>query len=68
MKLSVLKNSQIAIMVPAALNPDSKFENPLIKEKRKTEKSCFTTDSFIKSFNMIINHFFVLQAHSRPNF
>ena len=30
MKLSVLKNSQIAIMVPAALNPDSKFENPLV--------------------------------------
>ena len=30
MKLSVLKNSQIAIMVPAALNADSKFENPLV--------------------------------------
>ena len=30
MKLSVFKNSQIAIMVPAALNADSNFENPLV--------------------------------------
>ena len=30
MKLSVFKKNPIAIMVPAALNSDSKFENPLV--------------------------------------
>ena len=30
MKLSVFKNSRIAIMVPTALNTESKIENPLV--------------------------------------
>ena len=59
----------------------SKFANALIRKEKKTlmqqsmreEKPrkvglCFITGCFIKSFNMIINHFFVLQAHSQPNF
>ena len=39
------------------------------KESKKLRKVglCFTKDCFIKSFNMIINHFFVSQAHSQPN-
>ena len=41
-----------------------------VNEKRKTEKSwtLFYNRLFYKVFNMIINHFFVLQAHSQPNF
>ena len=35
------------------------------KEKMRKVGLCFC---FIKSFNMIINHFFVYQAHSQPNF
>ena len=30
MKFPVFSNSQIAIMVPEALNSESKFENPLV--------------------------------------
>ena len=33
------------------------------KEKPRKVGLCFITGCFIKSFNMIINHFFVLQAH-----
>ena len=41
-----------------------------VTEKRKTEKSwtLFTTGCFIKPFKMIINHFFISQAHSQRNF
>ena len=58
----------------------SKFVNALIKKRKKLmqlsmrkeklrkARLCFITGGFIKSFNMIINHFFVLQAHSQPNF
>ena len=59
----------------------SKFANALIRKGEKTlmqqsmrkEKSrkvglCFITGCFIKSFNKIINHFFVSQAHSQPKF
>ena len=51
-----------------------KFVNALItKEKMRKEKLrkvglSFTIGCFIKSFNMIINHFFDFQAHSQPNF
>ena len=37
------------------------------KEKLRKVGLCFKTGCFIMSFNMI-NHFFVLQAHSQPNF
>ena len=58
----------------------SKFVNVLIRkeikhlrssqwEKKNWEKlDCYITGCFIKSFNMAINHFFVLQAHLLPNF
>ena len=37
--------------------------------KKNREKLGFVlTGCFIKSFNMIINHFFVLPAHSQPSF
>ena len=38
------------------------------KEKLREARLCFIGGCFIKSFNMIINHIFVLQAHSQPNF
>ena len=38
-----------------------------VNEKRKTGL-CLTTGCFTKSFNMIINNFFVSQAHSQHNF
>ena len=38
------------------------------KEKLRNVGLCFITGCFIKSFNMIINHFFISQAHSQPNF
>ena len=38
------------------------------KEKLRKVGLCFITGCLIKSFNMIINHFFVLQAHLQPNF
>ena len=41
---------------------------PMRKEKLRKAELCFTKGCFIKSFNMIINHFFVSQAHSQPNF
>ena len=36
------------------------------KGKLRKVKFCFITGYFIKSSNMIINHFFALQAHSQP--
>ena len=38
------------------------------KEKLRKNGLWFITGCFIKSFDVIINHFFVLQAHSQPNF
>ena len=59
----------------------SKFANALIRKQKKTlmlqsirkEKLrklglCLITGCFIKPFNMMINHFLILQAHSPPNF
>ena len=58
----------------------SKFAKVLIRKEKKhlcsslwekkTEKSwyCFIRGCFIKFFNMIINHFFVSEAHSQSNF
>ena len=39
-----------------------------VNEKRKTEKrwTLFYNSYFIKLFNMLMNHFFILQAHSQP--
>ena len=39
-------------------------------EKKNCRKVgiCCITGCFIKSFNLIINHFFVSQAYSQPNF
>ena len=48
--------------------PDKEREKRLVQQsmrKEKMRKFCFC---FMKSFNMIINHFFVSQAHSQPNF
>ena len=49
---------------------DKEREKTLVQQSMRKEKLrkvglCFC---FIKSFNMIINHFFVQQAHSQPNF
>ena len=44
------------------------MQPPMRKEKLKKVELYFITESFVKSFNMLINHFFVLQAHSKPNF
>ena len=38
------------------------------KEKLRKVGLCFVTGCFIKPFNMMIYQFFVLQAHSQPNF
>ena len=59
----------------------SKFANTLTRKEKKTimEQSMrkekprkvvlyFITGCVIKSFNMIINHSFVSQVHSQPNF
>ena len=40
----------------------------VVNEKRKTEKSCFITDFFIKSFNLIINHFLYRKLIRGPIF
>ena len=40
----------------------------VVNEKRKTEKSCFITDFFIKSFNLIINHFLYRKLIRGPLF
>ena len=46
-----------------------KFASALIrKEKLRKVDLCFILGCFIKSFNMIINRFLVLQANSQPNF
>ena len=52
---------------------DKEREKTLMQESMRKEKPrkvglCFITDCFISSFNMIINHFFVSQAHSQPSF
>ena len=51
---------------------DKKREKTLMQQsmRKKAEKSWdfFITGCFIKSFNIIINHFFVSQAHWKPNF
>ena len=44
------------------------MQQSMRKEKLRKVGLCFITGCFIKSFNMIINHFIVLQAHSQPNF
>ena len=44
------------------------MQQSMRKEKLRKVGLCFITGCFIKSFNMIINHFFVLPAHSQPNF
>ena len=44
------------------------MQQSMRKEKLRKVGLCFITGCFIKSFNMIINHFFVSQAHSQPNF
>ena len=44
------------------------MQQSMRKEKQRKVGLCFITGCFIKSFNMIINHFFVSQAHSQPNF
>ena len=44
------------------------MQKSMRKEKLRNVKLCFITGCFIKSFNMIINHFFISQAHSQPNF
>ena len=37
-------------------------------KKNRKVGLCFITGCFIKSFNMIINYFFVWQTHLQPNF
>ena len=44
------------------------MQQSMRKEKQRKVGLCFITGCLIKSFNMIINHFFVLPAHSQPNF
>ena len=44
------------------------MQQSMRKEKLRKVGLCFIKGCFIKSFNMIINHFFVSQAHSQPNF
>ena len=46
------------------------MQQSMRKETRKEKKVglCFITGCFVKSFNMIINHCFVLEAHSQPIF
>ena len=44
------------------------MQQSMRKEKQRKVGLCFITGCFIKSFNMIINHFFVSQAHLQPNF
>ena len=43
------------------------MQQSMRKEKQRKVGICFITGYFITSFN-IINHFFVSQAHSQPNF
>ena len=43
------------------------MQQSMRKEKLRKVGLCFITGCLIKSFNMIINHFFVSQAHSQPN-
>ena len=52
---------------------DKERKKTLVQQSMREEKLrkvglCFITGCFIKSFNMIINHFFVLEAHWQPNF
>ena len=49
---------------------DKEREKALVQQSMRKEKTrkvglCFC---FMKSFNMIMNHIFVLQAHLQPNF
>ena len=44
------------------------MQQSMRKEKLRKVGLCFITGCFRNSFNMIINHFFVSQAHSQPNF
>ena len=45
------------------------MQQSMRKEKlRKLDFFCFITGSFIKSFNMTSNHFFVSQAHSNISY
>ena len=41
------------------------MQQPMRKEKPRKVGLCFITVCFMKYFNMIINHFLVLQADSR---
>ena len=38
------------------------------KEKLRKVGLCFITGCFIKPFQLIINHFFISQAHTQRNF
>ena len=46
-----------------------KYSRTVVNEKRKTERSWtfFITVCFIKPFQIIINHFFIYQAHLQHN-
>ena len=44
------------------------MQQSMRKEKLRKAGLFLITGCFIKSFNMIINHFLVLQAHLQPNF
>ena len=44
------------------------MQQSMREEKLRKDGLYFIAGCFIESFNMIINHFFVLQAHSQPNF
>ena len=40
----------------------------MTKEKQRKIGLSFITGCFVKSFNMIIDHFVVSEAHLQPNF
>ena len=44
------------------------MQQSMRKETLRKVGLCFITGCFVKSFNMIINHCFVLEAHSQPIF
>ena len=65
-----MKSYQFLKICNALIRKEKKTltQESMRKEKLRIVGLCFITGCSIKSFNMIINHFFVSQAHSQSSF
>ena len=68
--LYTMKSCQWNLSISQNFDKERESTDAAVNKKRKLRKVglCFTTSCFIKTFNMIINQFFVLQAHLQPSF